>query len=36
MKITWRYNTKNHDIRQDTQEKQVKLNIQECGIILYE
>lgn len=36
MKITRRDNTKNHDIRQDTQEKQVKLNIQEFGNILYE
>ena len=35
MKITWRDNTENHDIRQDTQEKQVKLNIQECGHIMY-
>jgi hypothetical protein len=36
MKITRRDNTENHDIRQETQEKQVQLNIQKCGHIMYE
>ena len=36
MKITRTDTTENHDIRQDTQEKQVKLNIHECGHIMYE